>query len=76
MLLVTIPLGYNQLLDASLLEGAAGFTDYFRLVRVDKENNWVERPWPTSGLAAFAPYGTPFPGANDLLIGIFRRALA
>lgn len=72
-MMITMPMGYHKALDDFLVTGEAGFTQYLRMVRVDEENNWEERPWPDKNV--FVPYGTFCPGAAaDLFIGIYRKA--
>ena len=69
-LLVTIPLGYNAAADA-LCAPEAGAFDEVAYLRRTGELEWAEATWPeVSG----APYGTPFPAANVVAVGVARAA--
>lgn len=69
-LLVTAPVGYNESLDGDLLEGRIAFDELRFLKRVSPRNDW--REVPASEMRGVA-YGTPYPWANGLAVGI-RRA--
>jgi hypothetical protein len=69
-LLVTIPLGYNPLLDRRLIEGTPLFDRMSFMRRVDAKNRWVEvRAEEVRG----ARYGTPYPFANVVAVGLSGR---
>jgi hypothetical protein len=66
-LLITIPIGYNQRLDAGLRAGEVKFPRESLLVRTDRRNNWVETDRDE---ALVKRYGAPFTAANALYIGM------
>jgi SAM-dependent methyltransferase len=68
--IVTLPLGYNAYLDELVTEGALG---------VDRESfllRFALREWREVDKADFGrpAYGSPFPGANGLMIGMIQRS--
>jgi hypothetical protein len=70
-LLVTAPLGYNEALDRDLHGGRIAFDELRYLKRVSADNRWEEVPAEQArGIA----YGSPFPRANCLAVGIRRAA--
>jgi SAM-dependent methyltransferase len=70
-LVVTVPLGYNDGLDRDLREGAIGFDELRFLKRVSARNHWLE---VSSAEVEGVAYGTPYPWANALAVGIRRAA--
>lgn len=66
-LLVTIPLGYNPDLDDSIAAGQFACARQFGLRRTSEDNEWVE-----DSLDALigTKYGSPFPNANGLYVGL------
>jgi hypothetical protein len=69
-LLVTFPLGYNEALDGDLRAGRIAFDEVRFLKRVSSDNRWLEVP---ASEVEEIRYGTPYPWANGLAVGI-RRA--
>lgn len=66
-LLVTVPLGYNPDLDDSIVTGQFACARQFGLRRTNADNEWVEEP--LEGLIG-TKYGSPFPNAIGLYIGL------
>ena len=73
-IVVTLPIGYNTYLDKLLKEDKIfiGFTEQYYLKRISDDNKWIQVGG--GGEIREAKYGTPFPYANVLVIGIIRRA--
>ncbi len=69
-LVVTVPVGYNPLLDSFLRSNSMKFDQILCLKRVSKDNRWVETTWKDSEHAKF---NSPFPFANGLVVGIFEN---
>lgn len=70
MLIITVPLGYNRYLDEFLERGELGFTVTYFLERISKNNRWVKTNYEKAGIRKF---GTPFPNANALMVGIYQK---
>jgi hypothetical protein len=69
MLLVTLPIGYNSVMDEILENETIPFTERRYMKRVSRGNRWVEAEWSdVKGLK----YSSP-PSANGLVIGIIRK---
>jgi len=68
-LLVTVPLGYNEALDGDLRDGRIAFDELRFLKRVSSDNRWLEVP---ASEVEGVSYGTPYPWANGLAVGIRR----
>ena len=68
--IVTLPLGYNPAMDELLRRGALGLDGANALLRVG------DREWRQVALSELGrpAYGTPFPGANALVIGTIDAA--
>ena len=69
-LLVTMPLGYNPNLDRKIQGGEIDFTRIIFFQRYNKNNEWefVNQPdWEN------IKYGSPYPWANWIIIGIFEK---
>ncbi len=69
-MVVTLPIGYNPVMDRLLEEGILRFDKTYFLKRITRDNEWVETDW--DGVRN-ARYGRPFPNANGLVIGIIER---
>jgi hypothetical protein len=65
--IMTLPLGYNSVMDQLLKAGIIHFSKQYNLVRISKGNEWKETSWED---VQSAKYNTPLPFANGLLIGI------
>lgn len=66
-LIATVPLGYNEHVDAALARGSLDFDEVIYLRRISRDNRWREAS-PTK--VRRARYGTPYPAANALAVGI------
>ncbi len=66
VIMITIPLGYNKVLDESLRTGQIKFDSQSCLKRVSEDNLWLEVNWSD---VRDAKYGNPFPWANGIVIG-------
>lgn len=66
-LLVTVPIGYNEVLDAALRAGEVALPQESWLVRVSRRNEWVETD---RDHALAKAYGRPYTGANGLYVGM------
>ena len=71
-IVVTLPIGYNTYLDKLLKEDKIRFTEQYYLKRISNDNKWIQVGVGGGGLRE-AKYGTPFPYANVLVIGVIRR---
>ena len=69
VMIITLPSGYNLILDKLLNSKVIQFDDQYCLKRVSKSNEWVEVSCEELDNIR---YGKPFPGANGLLIAIFK----
>lgn len=69
-LLVTLPIGYNPTVDEGLRSGRLAFDEETWLVRTTRNNEWRECGRDE---ALAARYGSPFPAANALCVGIDHR---
>ena len=70
-IVVTLPIGYNTYLDKLLKEDKIRFTEQYYLKRITDDNKWIQVGG--GGEIREAKYGTPFPYANALIIGIIKR---
>ena len=68
-LFVTVPLGYHPSLDRRLIDGAPLFDRLGFMRRIDPENRWVEAP---AAEVRGARYGSPYPCANAIAVGLSR----
>jgi hypothetical protein len=66
-IIVTLPLGFNIEMDKLIKEEKIHFTKRYCLKRISTDNRWVEVDWND---IREAKYGSPFPCANALVIGI------
>jgi SAM-dependent methyltransferase len=65
---VTIPLGYNPVLDGLLSNGKTPFTRQFFMKRVSRDNQWEEADWTDVADSKYNFYIS----SNGLLIGIIE----
>lgn len=68
-ILVTWPVGYNTALDRMYDSGRLQFSEQYFMKKKTEGNLWVETVW---GDIREIKYGSPFRGANGLIIGILR----
>ena len=68
-IIITLPLGYNPVLDKLLKGGVIQFSKQHNLMRISRGNEWKEASWE---YVQDAKYNSPFPFANGLLIGIIE----
>jgi len=66
VMMVTLPFGYNQVLNEHLNQGTIQFNEQYYLLRTEK-NSWREASWDEVKETTF---GNPYSGANGLIIGI------
>jgi hypothetical protein len=66
----TVPLGFNHFLDSKIAENELGLSEMFFLKRIIKNNQWLQVEYNE---IKDVHYGSPFPCANGLMIGIFRN---
>jgi SAM-dependent methyltransferase len=71
-LLLTVPLGYHRQLDESIYAGRLPFTERRFLKRVARDR-WTETD---AGSVSQVRYGEPFPYANAIFVGTFRKPLS
>lgn len=64
---ISVPLGYNDVLDDHLLSGKTQFKKTFVINRIDSSNNWEE---VSLEKAIQCKYGKKFPAANAIFFGI------
>ena len=67
LIIITLPIGYNPVLDQLLKDGALNFSEQYNLIRISKGNEWEESTWED---VRIAKYNSPLPFANGLIIGI------
>ena len=72
LLFVTMPLGYNPNVDELLRTGQSGFAETGYLLRISAANRWQEAKWEA---VQRVQYGTPFPCANAIFVGIHRQTV-
>lgn len=70
LLFITIPFGYNTVLDQIMKEEKIKFHEKYYLRRVSRNNEWVESSWEEIQNTKF---GIPFSGANGLIVGIINN---
>ena len=68
VMIVTLPLGYNQALNQHLKCGTIVFHEQYYLLRIGN-NSWREALWDEVKETTF---GNPYLGANGLVVGIDR----
>ncbi len=69
-IIITIPLGHNNYIDNLLMKGKSPFEENYFLKRVSKSNRWKEIKKEEVGKFS---YGSPFPYANVLFVGVIRN---
>lgn len=69
VMLVTLPLGYNQYFDEYLERGGDVFSERHYLKRVSADNQWEQVEYSK---AAASRFGEPYNNANAMFIGIVR----
>jgi len=72
MIIVTLPLGQNPVLDKLLKDATVKFSGQYYLKRISKANEWEQASWED---VKDAKYGEPFFAANALVIGIIYGRL-
>ncbi|HYS35419.1 MAG TPA: hypothetical protein VEO01_07250 [Pseudonocardiaceae bacterium] len=65
--LVTMPIGHNKALDASLRAGEVAFPEESWLVRRNRQNEWAE---VERDEALSKEYGSPYNNANGVFVGM------
>lgn len=68
-IIITHPLGYNSNMDFFINNEKIVFKKKFALARKTKNNTWKQIAWEKN---LKIKYGSPFPGANALLIGVLK----
>jgi hypothetical protein len=71
-IVVSLPIGYNTYLDKLLKEDKIRSTEQYYLKRISNDNKWIQVGGGVKSVEA--KYGTPFPYANVVVIGIIKRA--
>ena len=66
MMMVTLPSGYNKVLDRHLNQGTIRFDEQYYMLRTGK-NTWREA---SLNEVKETTFGNPYSGANGLIIGI------
>jgi hypothetical protein len=69
-LFVTLPQGWNEELDRFIADGRVPFAERRALKRISADGCWAEIP--PSELEGIA-YGSPFPNANGVTVGVISR---
>lgn len=69
VMLVTLPLGYNQYFDEYLERGGGDFSERHYLKRVSDDNQWEQVEYSK---VASSKFGAPYNNANAMFIGIVR----
>lgn len=67
-LVVTIPLGYNYILDNYLRSGEIKFTENYYLTRISRSNKWKEVKSGNN-----VKHNLSYPGADVLFIGVYKN---
>ncbi len=68
-LIVTIPLGHNNILDSYLESGKIKFTENYYLTRISNSNKWKEIKSGYYNVKNHSQY----PGAHVLFIGVYKN---
>ncbi len=68
-LVATIPIGQNPILDNFIETGRIKFNDKYFLKRISKDNRWIE----LNSEFYRVEYGSPFPSANVLFLGVYNK---
>ena len=69
LIAITLPIGYNSVLDKLLKEGKVSFPKQYYLKRISKANEWKEASWQEVENVKF---GVPYTGANGLVVGFIH----
>jgi hypothetical protein len=69
LLVVTIPLGQNPILDKYIEMGQLEFTESYYLKRISKDNQWEE----VRSNFSSSEHGYPFPGSNVVFVGVYHK---
>jgi len=69
-LLVSFPVGYNKTLDELIAKNTEFFTEKYFLKRFSVFNFWKQVSWEE---VKDSKYSYPFPCANGLFIGVFKK---
>jgi len=67
---VTLPIGYNKVLDDLLTKGEIPLSQIHYFKRTTKSNDWIET---LEDGALSKKYGSPYISANGLVIGTFKK---
>jgi hypothetical protein len=65
-LIVTLPLGFNLIMDRQLREETIKFDKRHCMKKISADNEWIESAWND---IKDTKYNDPFPAANGLVIG-------
>jgi hypothetical protein len=68
-IIFSVPMGYNPHLDKMLSQGKIEMTERYCMIRVSKNNRWVETTWEN---VLTRKYNEPYLCANGLLVGVIR----
>lgn len=69
LMFVTLPIGYNTVLDKLIRDKTIKFHEQYYLRRISKNNEWIEASWDD---VRGSKFGNPFSGANGLVVGIIH----
>ena len=69
LIVITLPLGYNEALNKLFKEGTIRFPKQHYLKRMSKANEWKEVSWQDVENSKF---GVPYTGANGLVVGFIQ----
>jgi hypothetical protein len=69
-MLVTLPLGYNDFVDQMVRENKTGFSEIRYMLRVSAGNQWREAQFAE---VVGIKFGSPFPCANAIVVGLFHK---
>lgn len=72
-IIATVPLGYNKKMDKKLFDNKLGFDELFFLKRISKSNEWKEIE---KNDVIEPQYGSPYPCANYICVGIYKNESA
>ena len=68
--IVTMPLAYNTEMDKMIKNGKIKFYKQYFLKRISRDNEWKQISLKE---IENIKYNTPFPFANDLIIGVIKK---
>jgi hypothetical protein len=69
-IVVTLPIGYNKILDLLLKENKLPFTEVYYLKRISNDNQWIQVDWKEIENLNYD--FVPFYRANGLVIGVIE----